>query len=146
MNIRVDGGYINYNPSTDNGEYCYYIQDHIGNNRVILSETRGVIQYADYYPYGIPFSEIPMEEDNFLHAGKELEKMHGLYWYDNGKRWYDPILCRFTTMDPLCEKYYDKNPYSYCADNPMRYGDVNGDSISVTQEYRGKLNSTLSSV
>ena len=146
MKIRVDGGYINYNPSTDNGEYCYYIQDHIGNNRVILSETRGVIQYADYYPYGIPFSEIPMEEDNFLHAGKELEKMHGLYWYDNGKRWYDPILCRFTTMDPLCEKYYDKNPYSYCADNPMRYGDVNGDSISVTQEYRGKLNSTLSSV
>ena len=70
MKIRVDGGYINYNPSTDNGEYCYYIQDHIGNNRVILSETRGVIQYADYYPYGIPFSEIPMEEDNFLHAGK----------------------------------------------------------------------------
>lgn len=130
--IRVDGGYINYNPSTNNGEYCYYITDQIGSNRVILSETRGVIQYADYYPYGIPFSEIPMEEDNFLHAGKELEKMHGLYWYDNGKRWYDPILCRFTTMDPLCEKYYDKNPYSYCADNPMRYGDVNGDSIWFT--------------
>ena len=129
--IRIDGGYINYNPSTNNGEYCYYIQDHIGNNRVILSETRGVIQYADYYPYGIPFSEIPMEEDNFLHTGKELEKMHGLYWYDNGKRWYDPILCRFTTMDPLCEKYYDKNPYSYCADNPIRYKDVKGDSITV---------------
>ena len=53
MKIRVDGGYINYNPSTDNGEYCYYIQDHIGNNRVILSETRGVIQYADYYPYAL---------------------------------------------------------------------------------------------
>ncbi|UAK40914.1 hypothetical protein K8P02_11840 [Bacteroides nordii] len=80
MKIRVDGGYINYNPSTDNGEYCYYIQDHIGNNRVILSETRGVIQYADYYPYGIPFSDIPMEEDNFLHADKELKKMHGLRW------------------------------------------------------------------
>ncbi|WP_320908102.1 RHS repeat-associated core domain-containing protein [Bacteroides nordii] len=130
--IRVDGGYINYNPSTNNGEYCYYITDQIGSNRVILSETRGVIQYAGYYPYGIPFSEIPIEEDNFLHAGKELEKMHGLYWYDNGKRWYDPILARFTTMDPLCEKYYDKNPYSYCADNPMRYGDVNGDSIWFT--------------
>ena len=129
--IRVDGGYINYNPSTNNGEYCYYITDQIGSNRVILSETRGVIQYADYYPYGIPLSEIPMEEDNFLHAGKELEKMHGLYWYDNGKRWYDPILARFTTMDPLCEKYYDKNPYAYCGDNPMRYGDVRGDSITV---------------
>ena len=129
--IRVDGGYINYNSSSHTGEYCYYITDQIGSNRVVLSETRGVIQYADYYPYGIPFSETPIEEDNFLHAGKELEKMHGLYWYDNGKRWYDPILCRFTTMDPLCEKYYDKNPYSYCADNPMKYGDVKGDSVTV---------------
>ncbi|WP_221659855.1 DUF6443 domain-containing protein [Bacteroides salyersiae] len=137
--IRIDGGYINYNPSTNNGEYCYYIQDHIGNNRVILSETRGVIQYADYYPYGIPFSEIPMEEDNFLHAGKELEKMHGLYWYDNGKRWYDPILCRFTTMDPLCEKFYDKNPYSYCAENPMKYGDPTGELASPYYDIDGNF-------
>ena len=26
-------------------------------------------------------------------------------------------------MNSLCEKYYDKNLYSYCADNPMKYGD-----------------------
>ena len=138
MKIRVDGGYINYNASTG-GEYCYYIKDRMGNNRVILSETRGVIQYADYYPYGIPFSEIPMEEDNFLHAGKELEKMHGLYWYDNGKRWYDPILCRFTTMDPLCEKFYDKNPYSYCAENPMKYGDPTGELASPYYDIDGNF-------
>ena len=134
--VRIDGGYINYNSSTNNGEYCYYIQDQIGNNRVIVSEQRSIIQYADYYPFGIPFSEMSMDEDNMFHAGKELEKMHGLYWYDNGKRWYDPILCRFTTMDPLCEKYYDKNPYSYCGDNPMKYGDVRGDTISTIVHVR----------
>ena len=38
------------------------------------------------------------------------------------------------TMDSLCEQYYDKTPYSYCADNPMRYGDVNGDSIWFTSQ------------
>ena len=137
--IRIDGGYINYNASTGGGEYCYYIKDRMGNNRVVLSAARGVIQYADYYPYGIPFSEIPMEEDNFLHAGKELEKMHGLYWYDNGKRWYDPILCRFTTMDPLCEQFYDKNPYSYCAENPMKYGDPTGELASPYYDIDGNF-------
>lgn len=130
--IRFDGGYINYDPVTQLSEYCYYIQDQVRNNCVIISEERGVIQYANYYPFGIPFSEIPIEEDNFLHAGKELERMHGLYWYDNGQRWYDPALARFTTMDPLCEKYYDKNPYAYCGDNPLKYEDPTGKDYILT--------------
>ena len=38
--------------------------------------------------------------------------------YDFEARYYDPIF-GFTTMDPLCEKYYGVNPYSYCAGNPV---------------------------
>lgn len=26
--------------------------------------------------------------------------------YDSKARWYDPAICRTTTMDPLAEKYY----------------------------------------
>ena len=60
--------------------------------------------------------------------------------YDNGKCWSDPILCRFTTMDSLCELYYDKkNPYSYCADNPMRYGDWNGCNLSTHTDSLGNV-------
>ena len=29
-------------------------------------------------------------------------------------------------MDPLCEKYYNISPYSYCAGNPIRYVDPDG--------------------
>ncbi|PWJ93333.1 hypothetical protein BC749_11620 [Flavobacterium araucananum] len=34
-------------------------------------------------------------------------------------------------MDRFSEKYYDVNPYQYCVNNPVRFVDVRGDSISV---------------
>lgn len=35
----------------------------------------------------------------------------------------------FTTIDPLCEKYYHLSPYSYCGGNPVNRIDTQGDSI-----------------
>lgn len=35
-------------------------------------------------------------------------------------------LARFTTMDPMSEKYYSISPYAYCANNPVRFIDPNG--------------------
>jgi hypothetical protein len=52
--------------------------------------------------------------------------MHGLNQYDYGARNYDPLLCRFTQIDPLCEKYYDLNPYAYCGNNPVNAIDEEG--------------------
>jgi hypothetical protein len=46
--------------------------------------------------------------------------------YDYGARFYDPGICRFTTMDPMCEKYYHLSPYIYCGNNPVRYVDPSG--------------------
>ena len=52
--------------------------------------------------------------------------MHGLDWYDYGARYYEPVLSRFTTMDPLAEKYYSISPYAYCAGNPVMFVDPDG--------------------
>ncbi len=41
-------------------------------------------------------------------------------------RHYDAALGRFTTNDPLAEKYYSMSPYTYCADNPVKFIDPNG--------------------
>ena len=41
-------------------------------------------------------------------------------------RAYYPALCRFMTMDPLCEKYYSISPYAYCNNNPVNYVDPDG--------------------
>ena len=37
----------------------------------------------------------------------------------------------FTTIDPLCEKYYHLSPYSYCGGNPINRVDLHGDSITI---------------
>ena len=62
----------------------------------------------------------------FKYNGKELDRVHGLDWYDYGARRYDPAFCQFTQMDPLCEQYPHLSPYAYCAGNPVRYVDPDG--------------------
>ncbi|KIA82456.1 hypothetical protein OA85_16460 [Flavobacterium sp. AED] len=44
---------------------------------------------------------------------------------------YDSALGRFFNMDRFSEKYYDVNPYQYCVNNPIRFIDIKGDSISI---------------
>ena len=36
-----------------------------------------------------------------MHVGKEFEQFESIDWYDNEARFYDPLLVRFTTPDPL---------------------------------------------
>ena len=44
------------------------------------------------------------------YIGKELDRTHGLDWYDHGVRHYDPVTGRWNVMDALAEKYY---PWSH---------------------------------
>jgi RHS repeat-associated protein len=46
--------------------------------------------------------------------------------YDYSARQMEPALGRFTTMDPMCESYYDWSPYAYCLGNPIRFVDPEG--------------------
>jgi uncharacterized protein RhaS with RHS repeats len=48
---------------------------------------------------------------------------------DYSARYYDPAYGRFTTMDPLAEKYYSISPYAYCGNNPVNAIDLDGRDI-----------------
>ena len=59
-------------------------------------------------------------KQNFKYNGKELDKEHGLNQYDYAARFMDPSMIRFTTVDPLAEKYFSWSPYVYVGKNLMR--------------------------
>ena len=59
------------------------------------------------------FSDVFATTDRYQYSGKELDRMNGLDLYDFHARQYDPVLGRFTTPDPLSEKYYHQSPYAW---------------------------------
>ena len=60
------------------------------------------------------------------YSAKELDRENGLDLYDSKARWYDSMIGRTPTQDPLAEKYYDMSPYLWCAANPITLTDPTG--------------------
>lgn len=123
--VLVDGGYITFSGTTP--QYHFYLKDHLGNNRVVCNASGTVEQVNHYYPFGGLMGESTNgDTQRFKYNGKELDRMHGLDWYDYGARHYDAARGQFTTMDPMAEKYYDISPYAYCRNNAITRIDIAG--------------------
>ena len=78
---------------------------------------------------GLDYVQTASKEDKFQFNGKEKQTELSLNWHDYGARNYDAQIGRFFKVDRFAEKYYNFSPYQYAANNPIRYIDVNGDSI-----------------
>ena len=126
--ILVDGGYISISGTTPT--YHYYLKDHLGNNRVVVDASGTVKQVTHYYPFGGFFGESTGGSyQSYKYNGKEFERLISEDWYDYGARHMSPNFGRFTTMDPMAEKYYSISPYAYCADNPVNAIDQDGREV-----------------
>ncbi|GHT39098.1 hypothetical protein FACS189437_01540 [Bacteroidia bacterium] len=136
-------GYVTTN-SANKYRFNYYLKDHLGNNRVVMEIDNSnslVLQTTDYYPFGMPYAngEFP-ERQPYKFGGKELDEVHGLNWYDFEARQLSMSIPRFTTMDPLAEKYYSISPYAYCNNNPIRFKDPTGkEGIKYTDKDGNKI-------
>ena len=123
--ILIDGGYISLNGTTPT--YHYYLQDHLGNNRVVCNASGTVEQVNHYYPFGGLYGESTNEStQRYKYNGKEFDRIHGLDWYDYGARHMSPDIGRFISIDPMAEKYYNLSPYAYCGNNPVNAIDPKG--------------------
>jgi len=110
--------------------YKYYRRDHLGNNREVwVANTKKTLQRTQYYPSGLPWAsntgDNPGQQER-KYNGKEFVEMHGYDTYDYGARGYYPAMGRFTSLDPMAEKYYSISPYVYCAGNPVNSIDPDG--------------------
>lgn len=110
--ILIDGGYITLD-SSGNPSYHFYVQDHQGNNRLVLSASGGVEEVNSYYPYGGLMSMSTASTQRFKYNGKELNQHSYMMWYDYGTRQSAPLLGRFTSMDQLCESFCERC-WQYC--------------------------------
>jgi RHS repeat-associated protein len=130
---RFDGGYVELNANGTPTRWNYYITDHLGSTRMVVDSNNNIRETINYYPFG---SEMLMTNPALLtggishpfrFTGKELDRQNSLNMYDFGARWYDVAgVPMWTSVDPLCEKYYNVSPYSYCAGNPVMLVDPNG--------------------
>ncbi len=146
--ILIPGGYM-----TD-GSYRFFMTDHLGSVRAVADSEGNVLHTYDYYPYGEDIAEsasavspsaqecssgtLSSEPENgssstagaslqpYRFNGKESQKFAGLPYLDYGARYYHPLSSRWTTMDPMAEKYYSVSPYAFCSGNPVNFVDVDG--------------------
>jgi len=115
----------------------YFLNDHLGNTRVVFGSNGAVLQATDYYAFGLEHTPKAKENENhYLYNGKELqdETFAGgvrLGWYDYGRRFYDPQLGRWHVVDPHAENYYSWTPYNYTLNNPLLYIDPFGMDTTV---------------
>ena len=120
--------------------YHYFLQDHQGNNRMVIRQDGTKEQVNHYYPFGGLFGESAgMQKQAYKYNGKELDTNIGLNWYDYGARHYDAALGRWNAVDPMAEKYYGVSPYNYCGNNPILHIDPDGTFVSPYYTENGKL-------
>ena len=119
--LLTEEGYV----TLSDKKYHYYLQDHQGNNRVVLSSSGAVEEANHYYPFGGVFASTGNTQP-YKYNGKELDAKKGLNWYDYGVRMYDAALGRFATVDPSAENYFNTSLYAYCGNNPISRIDPTG--------------------
>lgn len=124
-------------------DVAYHITDHLGSVRSIV-KNGSIVEQNDYYPYGgrhanstlaVQTSPVP---NRWRFSGKEdLSAALGDPVLDFGARMYSSAGVMWTTPDPMAEKYYNVNPYTYCGSNPVNIIDPHGDTTFVLIAFHG---------
>jgi RHS repeat-associated protein len=94
-----------------------------------------VVQETHYDPWGLELAGIgyvadPTKESKFTYNGKEKQDQFGLGWLDYGARHYQADIARWGGVDGRASKYISSSPYHYCANNPVRFLDVDGNEYT----------------
>ena len=68
----------------------------------------------------------------YTYSAKEKDSETGLSYF--GSRYYSSDLSIWLSVDPMAGKYASLSPYVYCANNPVKLVDPNGEAWEVNQD------------
>jgi RHS repeat-associated protein len=137
LEVLVSGGgttktYYTHGPGIDeplamerNGNFSYYHADGLGSIVAITGQSGNTVQRYDYDSFGnIVTISAPSFLQPYSYTGREWDKETGLYFYR--ARYYDPMVGRFISKDPIGFAGGDVNLYGYVQNNPINWIDPFG--------------------
>ncbi len=86
---------------------------------------------ATYSLFPVPYSL------NFTFSAKECDTETGLSYF--GSRYYSSDLSIWLSVDPQAAKYPGLSPFTYCANNPVKLVDPNGEEIDWVEKADGTI-------
>ena len=110
-------------------ERYYYLHDRLGSVRLIIDDAGTVVNSYTYNPFGMAFASECSETISNPY------QFAGYFWDDEIKqyycnaRYYDPVLMRFTSYDPVMGKFEEPmtlHKYLYCTNDPVNWIDPSG--------------------
>ena len=128
-NAQPGYGYVPAD-TTNTEEIFFYHSDHLGSTSYITDAKANITQFDAYLPYGelLVDEHSSSEEMPYKFNGKEFDQETGLYYY--GARYMNPKTSLWYGVDPLAETYETIGGYVYCAGNPVKFVDPNGEKIT----------------
>ena len=122
-------------PLTGGTEAVYFFHsDHLGSASWITNNTGLPVQHLLYLPFGEHFvnERNTAYDERFTFTGKERDAETGYYYH--GARFNSSDL-GWLSVDPMAEKYPSISPYAYCAWNPVKLVDEDGEEVEYSSFY-----------
>jgi len=109
------------------GNRTLFVRDMLGSTRAVLKNGT-MVEWNDYYAYGAVRDSWSLANGRWKYIGKELDNETNSL--DFGARHLLDVGV-WNTIDPLWSKYPSLSPYTYGANNPFKFIDVDGRDILV---------------
>ena len=121
-------------PTPEEPDVYFYHSDHLGSASWITNAAGMPIQHLQYLPFGERFVDQRSTgySERFTFTGKERDEETGYGYF--GARYMDhELMTMWLSVDPLADKYPSISPYAYCAWNPVKLIDPDGqDTVDVS--------------
>ena len=122
-------------PIEEDGFVYAYLSNGVANSSTpvyfddfTVEQQSFIVQVDDFYPFGASFDQNQNRvlANKYLYQDQELQNDLGLNWYQFKWRMHDPLLGRFTSVDPLSEQFYHNSTYAFSENKVIAHIELEG--------------------